>query len=70
MKPRAKNSQPSSIGVKSVAETKHSTLAVSETEDAKNAPSANLCKLGKQSDVMGAHRSKTCPLGPNSQAQF
>jgi hypothetical protein len=34
------NSQPPSIGVRSVAETKHSTSAVSESEDTKNAPSA------------------------------
>lgn len=32
--------KPPSIGVRSVAETKHSTSAVSESEDAKNAPSA------------------------------
>jgi hypothetical protein len=32
--------KPSWMGVKSVWETKHSTLAVSESEDAKNAPSA------------------------------
>jgi len=32
--------KPSSMGVKLVSETKHSTLAVSESEDAKNAPSA------------------------------
>ena len=35
-----KDSQPPSIGVRSLSDTKHSTLAVSESEDAKNAPSA------------------------------
>ena len=35
-----RNLQPPSTGVRSLAETKHSTLADSEEEDAKNAASA------------------------------
>lgn len=43
----ARNSQPPSTGVRSLSETKHSTLADSEAEDTKNAASATQ-RLGKQ----------------------